>query len=207
MMRSETHARVRLMLVSDRRRSGAGGLADVAREAAAAGLDDLQLREKDLGGRALLALAREVRAALAGTTTRLIVNGRVDVAAAAVVPAVQLPEEGLPVAGVKRAFPGLEVGASRHSVDGVRQAADDGADFVLLGPVFATPGKEPRALGLSVLEAAARAVNVPVYAIGGIDVARAREAVAAGARGLALLRPFLSGSPAATVAALRSALA
>jgi len=195
------------MLVSDRRRLAARSLAEVAREAAAAGVDDIQVREKDLDGRALLALVREVKAATAGTAARLIVNGRADVALAAALGAVQLPEDGLPVAEVKRAFPGLEVGASRHSTDGVRQAADDGADFVVFGPVFATPGKEAHACGLQALSAAAHAVNVPVYAVGGIDHTRAREVVGAGARGLALLRPFLEGSAAATVARLRAALA
>jgi thiamine-phosphate pyrophosphorylase len=195
------------MLVSDRRRLAGRTLAEVAREAAAAGIDDVQVREKDLGGRALADLVRAVRSALEGTKTRLIVNGRVDVAIAALAGAVQLPEDGLPVAAVRQAFPGLAVGASRHAVDGVRQAADDGADFVVFGPVFPTPGKEHRAVGLAGLEAAARAVTIPVYAIGGMEAARAREVRDAGAQGLALLRPFLSDPVASTIAALRAALA
>jgi thiamine-phosphate pyrophosphorylase len=198
--------RVRLMLVSDRRRLAAGTLADVAAEAARAGVDDLQIREKDLGGRALAELVRSVLAATAGGAARVLVNGRPDVAEAAGAHGVELPEEGLPVAAVKRAFPRLVVGASRHSIDGTRRAADEGADFVVFGPVFATPGKEERAAGLPALQEAARAVSIPVYAIGGVDASRARAVVDAGARGLALLRPFLAGSVARTAAALRSAL-
>jgi len=193
------------MLVSDRRQTSRS-LADLAREAARAGLDDLQVREKDLGGNALLALVREAEQGLRGSAVRLIVNGRPDVAEAAGTHAVQLPEDGLPVSDVRRAFPDLLVGASRHSVEGVRQAEGEGAHFVLLGPVFLTPGKEARALGVDVLAAAAQAVAIPVYAVGGIDALSVRRAVGAGARGVALLRPFLTASVAATLAELRAAL-
>src|SRR5678816_2246167 len=136
------------------------GSALVERVAAAAraGVDLVQVREKALSDRALLALVSAVRAAVASTSTRVLVNGRPDVALAAGAHGVQVPEEGLPVSEVKRAFPSLTVGASCHSVDAVRRAAGEGADFVLLGPVFATPGKEERTLGLDVLRAAAAAV-------------------------------------------------
>jgi thiamine-phosphate pyrophosphorylase len=197
---------VRVMLVSDRRRS-ASPLPTIARAAAQAGLNDLQVREKDLAGAALVTLVRETMGAVRDTAVRVFVNGRPDVAAAAGAHGVQLPEAGLPVREVKHAFPFLVVGASRHTIEGVRTAAEEGADFVVMGPLFATPGKEDRALGLDAFAAAARTVAVPVYAIGGIDARRAREAVAAGARGLALLRPFLEGSAARTMADLRAALA
>jgi thiamine-phosphate pyrophosphorylase len=193
------------MLVSDRRRLAPRTLAAAGREAAEAGLDDLQIREKDLAGRALLALAREVQSAVAATSVRLLVNGRPDIAVAAGAHGVQLPEDGLPVAETRRAFPQLVVGASRHSVEGVRQAAAEGAHLVVLGPVFPTPGKGDRALGLDVCRQAVQAVSIPVYAIGGID-ARVLPALAeAGLAGVALLRPFLSGSAAAVVGEMRAA--
>jgi thiamine-phosphate diphosphorylase len=199
-------ARLRIMLVTDRRRSPLA-LAALAGDAARAGLDDLQVREKDLPGGPLLALVREIVDAVQDTPVRVFVNGRPDVALAAGAHGVQLPEEGLPVADVKRTFPRLVVGASRHSLEGVRAAAKEGADFVVLGPVFATPGKEDRALGLSILRMAAEGSTVPVYAIGGIDAATARGAAAAGAAGIALLRPFLQGSVARTLAEVREVLA
>jgi thiamine-phosphate pyrophosphorylase len=120
---------------------------------------------------------------------------------------VQLPEAGLPVAEVKRCFPGLTLGASRHSLDGARRAEEEGADFVLLGPVFETPGKTQPPLGLSPLAEAARALRVPVHAIGGVSVRTAGPARAAGARGLAAIRPFLEGDVASAVRALRAAAA
>ena len=198
--------RVRLMLVSDRARLAPRTLPELAGEAARAGVDDIQVREKALGGRALAELVRAVARAVAGTPARVLVNGRADVAVAGGARGVQLPEDGLDVRAVKASFPELVVGASRHTADGVRQAAEEGADFVILGPVFATPGKESRVLGLAAFEQAVRGVGVPVYAIGGIESANARAVVDAGARGLALLRPFLHGDPGAIVAEIRGAL-
>jgi thiamine-phosphate pyrophosphorylase len=194
-------------MVTDGRAEAASIDALVARAAAAAraGVDVVQVREKALSDRVLLALVSAVRAALRGLTTRLVVNGRPDIALAAGADGVQVPEDGLPVADVKRAFPSLTVGASCHSVDAVRRAAGEGADFVLLGPVFATPGKEERTLGLEVLAAAASAVAVPVHAIGGVTPARVSALRAAGARGGAAIRPFLEGPAEAVMRAFRDA--
>lgn len=193
-----------VMMVTDRHRLGASTLAEQVRAAAAAGADLVQLREKDLGGGALLALARDVVRAVAGTATRVLVNGRPDVALAARAHGVQLPAEGLPVAAVRAAFPELMVGASCHDLAEARAAEADGASLVVFGPTFATPGKEARAQGLDALAAVAGAVRIPVYAIGGIDSANASLAQGAGAAGVAAIRPFLHGDAGAAVLALRS---
>lgn len=192
-------------VVTDRSRAR-GSLPELCRAAAQAGADFVQLREKDLEGRALLDLVCAVVTALAGTSTRVLVNGRPDVALAAGTWGVQLPEDGLPVADVKRAFPGLIVGASRHDAEGVHRAAQEGADFVLLGPVYATPGKEQRALGLDAFAAVARTARVPVHAIGGIDPGVAAAVARANAAGVAAIRPFLE-DPARGVRDLKAALA
>jgi thiamine-phosphate pyrophosphorylase len=194
---------VLITLITDRGRLGSRELTALVREAAAAGVDRVQVREKDLKGRALRATVAAVLAAAAGGAADVLVNGRPDVAAAAGAHGVQLPEDGLPVGDVKRAFPGLIVGASRHSVDGARRAEAEGADFVLLGPVFDTPGKEGRALGLGPLSEAARSLRIPVHAVGGIDAANVRRVVDAGARGVAAIRPFLEAPAADVVRALR----
>jgi thiamine-phosphate pyrophosphorylase len=179
------------MLVSDRGRQAGRALPDRAREAAAAGVEFVQIREKDLTDGALLRLAMAVQAAVAGTATRVLVSGRPDIALAAGTAGVQLPEEGLPVRAVRAAFPGFVIGASRHSLVAARRAQDEGADFVVLGPIFSTPAKESRALGAARLSEVAAALRVPVYAIGGIDTSTAPRALAAGARGLAAIRLFL----------------
>lgn len=195
-----------LTLVTDRRRAvGGRGLPGLAEDAARAGLDLIQVREKDMEGGALRALAAAVVAAVAGTAARVLVNGRPDVAVAAGAHGVQLAEDGLPVADVKRSFPTLVVGASRHSAEGARRAEGEGADFVLFGPVWATPGKEEQAAGLEALARIASSVRVPVHAIGGVEPGNARSAVEAGAAGLAAIRPFLE-APASAVRAFREAL-
>jgi thiamine-phosphate pyrophosphorylase len=194
-------------MVTDGAQSGAPFTSLLARVAAAAraGVDVVQVRERALPDRVLATLVSAVRAAIAATPTRLFVNGRPDVAVASGADGVQVPEEGLPIAELKRAFPSLTVGASCHSIDGVRRAAGEGADFVLLGPVFATPGKEARVLGLEVLAAAVSAVGVPVHAIGGITPARVPALIAAGARGGAAIRPFREGPADAIMRAFREA--
>jgi len=194
-----------LTLVSDRRRLPGGDLPAMAAAAARAGVDWIQIREKDLSDGALVRLARAVMEAVARTRTRVLVNGRPDVATLAGAHGVQLPEEGLPVAEVKRCFPGLTLGASRHSVEGARRAEAEGADFVLFGPVFATPGKTQPPLGPAALAEAARSLRVPVHAIGGLSAQTAGTVHRAGARGLAAIRPFLEGDVAEAVRALRAA--
>ena len=194
---------VTITLITDRRRLAGRELTALVREAAAAGVDRVQVREKDLGGRALRALVTEVVAA-AGAAM-VLVNSRPDVAVAGGAQGVHLPEDGLPVRDVKRAFPDLVVGASRHSVEGARRAEAEGADFVLMGPVFETPGKEGRVLGLGPLSEAARSLGIPVHAVGGIDAGNARRVVEAGAHGLAAIRPFLQAPAAQVVPALRGA--
>jgi thiamine monophosphate synthase len=177
-----------LTLVTDRRRLEGRSLPLAAAAAARAGVEWIQVREKDLPAGALLGLVREIAAALVGTNTRLLVNGRVDVAAAA----------------VRRAFPGLVVSASRHSIEGARRAEDEGADLLLVGPVFPTPGKTD-VLGLKAFEQIAREVSTPVHAIGGIEPSTARCVVDAGASGVAAIRAFLA-SPSEAVRAFREAL-
>ncbi len=194
-----------LSLVTDRRRSGSPGVPGRAAAAARAGVDLIQVREKDLEGAALRALVAAVVAAAAGTATRVLVNGRPDVAVVAGAQGVQLPEDGLPVGSVKRSFPDLLVGASRHSPEGVTRAEAEGADFVVFGPIWATPGKEERAVGLEGLARAVASVRIPVHAIGGIEPGNAKSVAEAGAAGLLAIRPFLD-APERAVDAFRKAL-
>jgi thiamine-phosphate pyrophosphorylase len=191
-----------VMVVSDRRRLRGRSLAGLARAAGAAGADWLQVREKDLAGGALLELVREVTAAAAGSLLRVSVNGRPDVAHLARAHGVHLPEHGLPARDVREAFPGLVVGVSCHGVEGVRRAEQAGAHYAVVGPVFPTTGKD-RPLGLEALAEAARAVRLPVFAIGGITPANAASVWAAGAAGVGAIGAFLHGDTAAAVRLLK----
>ena len=170
----------------------------------------VQLREKDLDGGPLLALALELVAEVRRFGGRLLVNDRIDVALAAGADGVVLPADSFPTEVARRLL-GAEaiVARSTHSVAEVERAAREGCDFVLFGPVFATPSKAgygpPQ--GIEVLRRASSTVSVPVFAVGGVTAENAREMIAAGARGVAVIREVMSAEdPRAAAAALGSAL-
>lgn len=180
------------------------------------GLDWLQIREKDLTGGPLLALARDTIARAKGGT-RILVNDRLDVALAARAGGVHLGEASLPVADVAQwvrqanaaqRLPGdFLIGASCHSLEGARQAERDAADYIFFGPVFATPSKAafgpPQ--GPEHLREVCASVRIPVLAIGGVTLENARHCIEAGAAGIAAIRLFQDAEdPAEIVAILRN---
>jgi thiamine-phosphate pyrophosphorylase len=169
------------------------------------GVAAVHLREKDLGGRDLLALAWALRAACQAAGQLLLVNDRIDVALAAGADGVHLPSSGLPPAEARRLV-GRErlVGVSCHGLAEVARARDGGADYATFGPLYDTPSKRGlgRPLGLGALEEAAR-LGLPLVGLGGIDAGRAAAVRAAGAQGVAAIRAWLAApDPAAAVRAL-----
>lgn len=178
----------RLLAISDRRSLPDGDLTGWLAGCAAAGVDAVQIREKDLDDRALWEIARAARALLP-PQTRLLVNGRADVALAAGADGVHLPSDGVPVAALRRRFGrALLLGVSTHRVEEVERARDEGADYATFGPVWETPGKGP-ATGVAALARAA-ATGLPVHALGGVTIGRFGEVAAAGAAGVAAIRLF-----------------
>ena len=159
-----------------------------------AGLRGIQLREKDLPVRDLLALAVGLRESTRRRGARLIVNDRADVALAAGADGVQRTHESLPVAVLRKIYPAGLIGASVHSAADAAVAANEGADFLVFGPVYDTPSK--RAYGPPQgLEALRRVIGQtprPVLAIGGITPARVREVLATGAAGVAVISAILA---------------
>jgi thiamine-phosphate pyrophosphorylase len=197
-------------------------LAEQISRAIAAGIDWIQIREKDLSARELLEVARaavKVAAALPRANgTRIIINDRLDVVLAAGAGGVHLGEASMSIAAVsawrrevslrENSAREFLIGASCHSVEAVRTAERDGADYVIFGPVFATPSKEKfgSPQGIKLLAEASKAVRIPVLAIGGITEANARECFAAGAAGIAAIRMFSeAGELAGLVGRLREA--
>jgi thiamine-phosphate pyrophosphorylase len=155
------------------------------------GLLAVQLREKDLDDRALYDLACCARSTLPPAAP-LLVNGRLDLALGAGADGAHLPADGVPAAALRQRFgPGVLLGVSCHSVAEVERARRDGADYATFGPVYATPSKAaygPPA-GLGALARATRA-GIPVYALGGVTLARLGEVASAGAAGVAGIRLF-----------------
>jgi thiamine-phosphate pyrophosphorylase len=168
---------------------------------AAAGIDWIQIREKDMPARDLLDLASAAMSAVAGVSgsrARIIVNDRLDVALAARASGVHLGESSMPVAAVSewRAGGGAPreflIGASCHSLESALAAERDGADYIFFGPIFATPSKAalgaPQGLG-RLMEVCSK-VRIPVLAIGGVTTENARDCVSSGAAGIAAIRMF-----------------
>lgn len=183
-------------------------LADAVAAALAGGVDAVHLREPDLPAGELYALARVLRAATRGRAL-LIVHDRVDVALAAEADGAQLGERSLPVEAARRvAGARLLLGRSVHSAAGAAQAARDGADFVLLGTIFASASHPDHPPGGLALVRAARAVcALPLVGIGGIDATNAAPVLAAGADGVAVIRAILGATDVAAAArALKAAL-
>ena len=169
--------------ITDRRQ---GDVVSCAQRAIAAGVEMIQIREKDLPGRELLELVCRIRDLAAGTPTRILVNDRLDIALAAEIEGIHLPANGLPPARVRPLVKVL--GVSTHSVQEAIDAERAHSDFVVFGPIFDTPGKT--AVGVEALSEITSRVKIPVLAIGGIARENTPEVLAAGAAGIAGIRVF-----------------
>ncbi|WHZ25146.1 MAG: Thiazole tautomerase TenI [Nitrospira sp.] len=183
----------RLYLVTDRHQTAGRPLLSVVGRAVRAGVRAVQLRERDLTARQLLALATGFLQEI--PKVELFINDRVDLALALPFHGVHLRESSLPTSVVRSTLrPQQLLGRSVHSIDGAVVAERQGADFVVLGPIYDTPSKRAYGppLGLRVLEEAARQIRVPIFAIGGITAARAREVRQAGGFGIAVMSSILS---------------
>jgi thiamine-phosphate pyrophosphorylase len=163
-------------------------------QAIAAGVDWVQIREKDLPARRLLALAdAAARQARQQGCTRVIVNDRLDVALSAQVHGVHLGTHSIPVDVVRRLAPReFVVGVSCHTLEEALAAETAGADYMLLGPIFATPSKLRYGppLGLAKLREVTLRVSIPVLALGGITIDRIAACRENGAAGIAGIRIF-----------------
>jgi len=199
-----------VLLITDRTRSRGRAVEAVVAAAVRGGVRMVQVREKDLPPRALLDLVRAVLRAAAEAAggagiVRVFVNDRLDVALAAGAQGVHLGASTLPVAAARRIAPRLAIGYSAHALDEALDAERDGADFVAFGPVFetASPGAKAPPRGLVRLSEACRAIQVPVFALGGITAAHAPGVLAAGAAGVAVVSAVTEAAdPAAAAEAI-----
>jgi thiamine-phosphate pyrophosphorylase len=196
-----------LCLVTDRRRlcaacdeeSAGTCLTAQVREAVAAGIDLVQIRERTMEARRLADLVASAVAIARGSATRVVVNDRLDIASACGADGVHLRGDSIPPSAARAMLPrGFLVGRSVHARDEAVQVAPD-VDYLIAGTVFSTTSKPDavRWLGEAGLADVARAVAVPVLAIGGVTVDRLPRVAAAGAAGLAAIGLFVTGAEAA----------
>jgi thiamine-phosphate pyrophosphorylase len=199
---------VKLCLVTDRRRlrgrqtvpfeAARLSLIEQARSAIDAGVDLIQLRERDLEARDLAMLVADLVRLSRSTPTRVIVNDRLDVALAAGADGVHLRSDSIPAGAVRRIAPaGFLIGRSVHGVDEALAAGD--VDYLVAGTVFRTVSKSDpqRVLGLDGLRAIVASVEVPVLAIGGVGLEQLGQIADTEAAGVAAIGLFLDALPLA----------
>ncbi len=153
-----------------------------------AGISLIQLREKQLSARLLFELTAAAASVTKDSRTKVLINDRADIAAAAGADGVHLMSISLPASVIRKSFPGLLIGVSTHSLAETRDGVRQRADFALYGPVFATPGKG-NLVGLEELRRVCDAVKpFPVIGIGGIDASNFESVIDSGAQGFAAIR-------------------
>jgi len=159
-----------------------------------AGVDFIQIREKDLSARELLLLARSAREMKRGHKTKIFVNDRLDVALAADLDGIHLGQSSVQTEQIRGKLPRQDflIGVSAHSLEEAAAAQKCGASFTTFGPVFFTPSKAKYGtpIGLGPLKQVCQSSRIPVFALGGIDQSNYAECLLNGASGIAAIRLF-----------------
>lgn len=221
-----------LYYITDRNQFAGAGVERRARlldriaQAAKAGVDWIQLREKDLAARELARLAEDALRRIAPHRTKLLINSRLDVALAVGAGGIHLTSADLS-AGQARTVAAMAGGSikgreflvavSCHSASEVRLAGRQGADFVVLAPIFekilppaqraaqqARGESKLPGIGCDAIGEAGRGASVPILALGGVTLANAASCLGAGAAGVAAIRLFQEGDLAETIRRLRA---
>jgi thiamine-phosphate pyrophosphorylase len=198
----------RLYLVGGAR-IGGHDLAELVPELAGAGVDMVQLREKELEAGNLLRVGERISAACRDAGVPFIVNDRPDVAIA-LSAGVHLGQNDLPVAVARRILGGGIIGVSTHAPAEIDAAVAIAVpiDYIAVGPVFTTPTKPGRAaVGVELVRYATAAATLPWFAIGGINKANLPEVIEAGARRIVVVRAITEApDPVAAAAELKTVL-
>jgi thiamine-phosphate pyrophosphorylase len=198
-------------LVTDRHQARGRELVEVLDRALAAGVPAVQLREKDLTTRELYRLAERLLPMTRAAGAALLINDRVDVVMALEADGVHLTRRSLPPREARDLLgPAKLIGISCHSLAESQEAAEGGADFIVLGPIFATASKAAFGAPLTprILSQVRSVTALPILAIGGIGVAEVPTVMAAGADGVAVISAVMAApDPAAAASELLAAVA
>lgn len=209
-MRESVNSRLLLHLVTDRSLSQGRPLVEVVAEAVAGGVTCVQLREKDCSTREFLQEALALKELLQSLMVPLIINDRVDIALAVGADGVHLGQSDMPISHARRLLgPNCLIGISAESVDHAVEAEQQGADYIGISPVFSTPTKTDTApaLGLEGIRQIRELVRIPLVGIGGINLTNARQVLASGADGVAMVSAIMAAaSPRLAAKAIRREL-
>jgi thiamine-phosphate pyrophosphorylase len=194
----------RFYLVTDRKLCAPRTLASVVHDACVNGVRAVQLREKDFPTNDVVTSTTRLTGLLHAQGAKLLVNVETveddTLQLIAVSPGVDgfhVPDDPELLVHIRRTFPKHMIGASTHTIDGVRMASDAGADFLTFGPVYFTPGKKKSDVqGIARLSEACAATTLPIFAIGGIKAQNARACMDAGAYGVAVVRAVMEATSA-----------
>ncbi len=184
---------MKLYAITDRTLQASGDLIVQASSLIRAGVDFLQVREKDLCDAALLGVLKILAPEARRFGCTLLVNGRPDLALLSGAGGVHLPSRGISTADARSLLPRpFMVVRSCHSMDEVLLAAQEGADAATAGPVYETPSKKAYGppMGLRTFAAICTASPIPVFGLGGVDEERLGPVRSSGAAGIAAIRLF-----------------
>jgi thiamine-phosphate pyrophosphorylase len=198
---------LRLIVVTDSRLAAPASIATVVRAALAAGAPAIQLRDKAATPREIAQLARSLIPDIRTAGALLLINDRTDIALACGADGVHVGPDDLPVADIRRIVPpDFLIGFSTDDPDTARAAEQAGASYIGCGAVFGTStkaGTNDERIGTGRLDQVARAVRIPVIAIGGIDLSNIAEVRQTAAAGVAVVGAVMRApEPGAVVASL-----
>lgn len=167
---------------------------DAIASALEGGVDILQLREKNMPAKRITELGKKIKQLCAQYNATFIINDRVDIAAIIEADGVHLGQDDLDVASAREILgPNAIIGVSTHAPEQALKAVEDKADYIGVGPIFETPTKLGRtAVGLNYAKWASENIQIPAFAIGGIDLDNAQEVLNTGIKRIAVVRAIIN---------------
>lgn len=167
---------------------------DAIASALEGGVDILQLREKNMPAKQILELGKKVKLLCKQYDVLFIINDRIDIAALLEADGVHLGQDDLDIKSARTILgENTIVGVSTHAPEHALKAVEDGADYIGVGPVFATPTKEGRIpVGLEYIKWASENIEIPAFAIGGIDLDNCEQVLEAGLKRIAVVRAIIN---------------
>lgn len=204
---SKLNDNIRLYLVTNSDKFGSEDeFLDAIASALKGGIDILQFREKNMSAKKMVELGKKIKVLCSEYNTLFIVNDRVDIGAVLGADGVHLGQDDLDVQSAKIILgEKCIIGVSTHAPEQALKAVEDGADYIGVGPVFATPTKKGRIpVGLEYVKWVSENIDIPAFAIGGIDEKNVEQVLEAGSKRVAVVRAIINAKSPENVAKIFS---